>query len=50
MSDAYLPMLLAKMQEEIASLRMRVEALEMGQDDMGDDGEPATYMDGTPIK
>ena len=50
MSDAYLPMLLANMQQEIASLRMRVEALEMGQDDMDDEGQPATYMDGTPVR
>ena len=49
MSDAYLPMLLANMQQEIANLRMRVEALEeMVEQDESED-EAGTYMDGTPV-
>lgn len=47
MSDDYLPMLIAKMQQDIAQLSERVEALEMGQDD---EDAPATYMDGTPVR
>lgn len=52
MSDNYLPMLLAHMQQEMAALRVRVEALEVGMEEVGgqeDEGEPATYMDGSPI-
>ena len=51
MSDDYLPLLLANMQQEIADLRQRVEMLEQATADMADEGEePDTYMDGTPIR
>ena len=51
MSDDYLPLLLATMQQEMVNLRQRVEMLEQATADMVDEGEePDTYMDGTPIR
>lgn len=49
MSDDYLPLMIATMQQEIVSLRQRVESLEeaLGQDGEGE--QAGTYMDGTPI-
>ena len=54
MSDDYLPLLLAQMQQEISSLREQVANLTARVDEIGqaidDDSEaPSTYMDGTPI-
>ena len=48
MSDAYLPLLIANMQEEIKDLRARVESLEV-MVEQGEDEEPVTYMDGSPV-
>ena len=48
MSDAYLPMLLANLQQEVANLRQRVEAIEDALD-QDEDEQVGTYMDGTPI-
>ena len=55
MSDAYLPLLLANMQQTVVGLRQRVQALEeqmasLSEPQEYDDEEAAqAYMDGTPV-
>ena len=55
MSDDYLPLLLANMQQTVMDLRTRVQTLEeqmasLTQPDEYDDEEAAQqYMDGTPV-
>lgn len=55
MSDDYLPLLLANMQQSVVELRQRVQALEeqmasLTQPDEYDDEEAAqVYMDGTTV-
>lgn len=55
MSDAYLPLLLANIQQTVVELRQRVQALEeqmasLSEPQEYDDEEAAqAYMDGTPV-
>jgi hypothetical protein len=52
MSDDYLPLLLASLQERIAKLEARMDSLEAETYQAIDEDEavPRTYMDGTPIR
>lgn len=53
MSDSFLPMLLANLQQTLVEQGRRIEALEqqMAQIQVveDEDGEPETYMDGSPV-
>lgn len=56
MSDAYLLLLLANMQQELNSLREQAASLTARLDDLeageldGEPDAPGTYMDGAPIR
>ena len=51
MSDNYLPMLLAELQDRIGKLEARVQTLEADVYQPADDDDvPRTYMDGTPVR
>lgn len=47
MSDDYLPLLLANMQQTMADLRQRIEALEEQVASLSDEGEGPRYLDGS---
>ena len=49
MSDDYLPLLLANMQQAMVELRLRVEALEDQVASLSDPEEGGRYLDGSPV-